>query len=163
MHRGGILPAKKLTPEIAETRGVPQGKDCISPPGHTAFSDARSLIQFANELREMSQKPVGMKLCIGNPIEFAEVVAAMVESKTYLDFITVDGKEGGTGAAPSEYSNAVGTPLIDGLFIVQNLLQGAGIRDKVKVIASGKVISGFGLFRALALGADLANSARGMM
>jgi len=139
------------------------GKDCLSPPGHKAFSDARGLIRFASELREMSQKPVGIKLCVGNPVEFAEVVAAMVEANTYLDFVTVDGKEGGTGAAPAEYSNHVGMPLVDGLYVVHNLLVGAGIRDKVRVLASGKIISGFGLFRALALGADAANSARGMM
>jgi glutamate synthase domain-containing protein 2 len=162
-YRGGILPGQKVTPEIAAVRGIEVGRDCISPPGHKSFSDARGLVRFANELREISQKPVGIKLCVGNPIEFAEVVAAMVESKTYVDFVTVDGKEGGTGAAPAEYSNHVGTPLTDGLYIVHNLLVGAGVRDRVKVIASGKIISGFGLFRAISLGADIGNSARGMM
>lgn len=161
---GGILPGAKVTPEIALTRGVELGQDCVSPSAHSAFGDAEGLILFAQELRKLSGgKPIGFKLCVGNAVEFAQVCKAMVDLEQYVDFITVDGKEGGTGAAPSEYSNHVGTPLIEGLYIVHNLLVGAGLRDRVKVIASGKIFSGFGMFRAVALGADVCNSARGMM
>lgn len=160
---GGLLPAQKITQEIADTRGIPVGEDCHSPASHTAFSNARELIRFASELRNTSRLPVGIKLCIGNPREFAEIVYAMREADTYLDFVTVDGGEGGTGAASYEHINNAGMPMYDGLYIVSSLLIGAGIKDKVKVIAAGKVFSGFTLYRTLALGADLCNSARGFM
>jgi len=159
-----MLPAAKITKEIAEARGIDMAKDCDSPGRHSAFSDARGLIRFVEELRSLSGgKPVGFKLCLGRPVELATIVGAMVEMEMYPDFITLDGGEGGTGAAPPEFSNHVGYPLHDALNLVQNLLVGAGVRQHVKVIASGKITSGFGMLKANALGADICNSARGMM
>ena len=161
---GGILPASKLTQEIAQIRHVPMGEDVISPPAHTAFSDPIGLLKFVQQLRELSGgKPVGFKLCIGHKGEFLSICKAMLESKILPDFITVDGGEGGTGAAPIELTNSVGTPLRDGLSFVHNALTGIGVRQEIKLIASGKVFSAFHLLRALALGADAVNSARGMM
>ncbi|NOZ01154.1 MAG: FMN-binding glutamate synthase family protein [Deltaproteobacteria bacterium] len=161
---GGILPAAKLTEEIAGVRGVPLGHDVVSPPAHTAFDGPRGLLEFVARLREMSKgKPVGFKLCVGHPSEFLGICKAMVETGLRPDFITVDGGEGGTGAAPLELSNSVGTPLREGLVFVRNSLAGIGVRDQVRIIAAGKITTGFHLFRAMALGADLCNSARGMM
>ncbi len=161
---GGILPAIKLTQEIAEIRKVPMGQDVISPASHSAFSTPLELLEFVQQLRQLSQgKPVGFKLCIGDQTEFMAIAKAMLESKIYPDFITIDGGEGGTGAAPVELTNSVGTPLKDGLVFVHNLLTGLGIRDQLKLIASGKVFSSFHLLRLLALGADSVNSARAMM
>ena len=161
---GGILPASKVNAEVAKIRHVEIGKDVLSPPTHRAFSTPKGLIEFVQKLRELSGgKPVGFKLCIGKKIEFFAICKAMIELDTYPDFITVDGSEGGTGAAPREFTNFLGTPLNDGLNFVHNTLVGCGIRDKIKVIASGKVIDSFGMVTKFALGADMCNSARGMM
>jgi len=161
---GGILPAAKVTPEVAEIRGVPMGRDVISPPAHTAFATPRQLLEFLARLRELSGgKPVGFKLCVGRRDEFLGICKAMVETGLRPDFVTVDGAEGGTGAAPLEFTNSVGTPLSEGLAFVHNALQGVGVRREVKVIASGRIVTGFDMARRLALGADVCNSARGMM
>ena len=161
---GGILPAAKITPEIAAIRGVPMGEDVISPAAHRAFSNPIELLEFVVRLRELSGgKPVGFKFCVGKRREFLAICKAMLETGNCPDFITVDGGEGGTGAAPFEFSNSLGCPLVDGLTFVHNSLTGIGLRDQVKIIASGKVASGFGLTRMLALGADLCNAARAMM
>jgi glutamate synthase domain-containing protein 2 len=161
---GGILPAIKVSTEIAAARGVERGEDCISPPAHSAFSTPIELLEFVQTLRELSGgKPVGFKLCVGIRRHFMAICKAMLKTKIYPDFITVDGSEGGTGAAPVEFSDFIGTPLAEGLSFVHNSLVGAGLRDKLKIIASGKVVSGFDMVTKIALGADLCNSARGMM
>ncbi len=161
---GGILPAVKLTPEIANIRKVPMGSDVISPPSHSSFTTPLEMLVFIEKLKDLSGgKPVGIKLCIGNKQEFLSLCKAMLSSKTYPDFITVDGGEGGTGAAPIEFTNSVGMPLRDALVFVQNALVGCGLRDKTKLIASGKALSAFHVLRLLALGADTVNSARAMM
>lgn len=161
---GGMLPASKITPEIAEARGIPMGVDCISPPAHSTFSTPIGLMEFIGQLRELSGgKPVGFKLCIGHRREFMSMVKAMLKTGIIPDFIVVDGKEGGTGAAPVEFANRVGMPMLEGLTFVHNALRGAGIRDEVKIGAAGKIISAFDIARAFALGADWCNSARGFM
>jgi glutamate synthase domain-containing protein 2 len=161
---GGILPAKKVTEEIARIRGVPLGRDVLSPPSHSAFEGPRGLITFLAKLRELSGgKPVGFKLCLGNPIEFLSVLKAMIELDEGPDFITIDGGEGGTGAAPLEFSNSVGAPLRDGLIFIDDALRAAGLRDGVKLFSAGKIASGFDVVHQLALGADACNSARSMM
>ncbi|WP_223787314.1 FMN-binding glutamate synthase family protein [Marinicella meishanensis] len=161
---GGILPAVKLTAEIAEIRHVPMGQDVLSPAHHTAFDSPTGLLQFVQQLRELSGgKPIGFKLCIGRRSEFLAICKAMLTTGIQPDFITIDGSEGGTGAAPIEFTNSVGTPLKDALIIVNNALIGTGLRDDIKIIAAGKIISAFHLIKALALGADAVNSARGMM
>jgi len=161
---GGILPAAKITEELAAIRGVPMGQDVISPPAHTAFRDPRGLLRFVARLRELSGgKPVGFKLCVGVPSEFLALCMAMRETGLTPDFIAVDGGEGGTGAAPFEFTNTVGAPLTEGLVLVHNALVGFDLRRKIKVIASGKVASGFTMASRLAIGADLCNSARGFM
>lgn len=161
---GGQLPASKITAEIAEARGVPMGQDCISPPAHRAFSTPRELLAFIRQLRALSGgKPVGFKLCIGQPWEFMAIIKAMLAEDSYPDFIVVDGAEGGTGAAASEFMDSVGMPLRDGFLLVHNTLVGAGIRHHIKVGVSGKIISGFDVARMLAMGADWCNSARGFM
>ncbi|MEM9174184.1 MAG: FMN-binding glutamate synthase family protein [Myxococcota bacterium] len=161
---GGILPAAKITPEVAEIRGVGMGKDVVSPPAHSAFSTPKELLSFVARLRELSGgKPVGFKLCVGKRREFLAVCRAMLETGMVPDFITVDGGEGGTGAAPFEFSNRLGCPLVEGLTFVHNALVGIGLRDQIKIIATGKIASGFGIVRLLALGADLCYAARAMM
>lgn len=161
---GGILPAAKITQEIAEIRGIKMGQDCVSPPVNPECRTPIQLLQFIDTLRELSGgKPVGFKLCVGLGREFMSICKAMLKTGIYPDFITVDGAEGGTGAAPVEFSNNLGMPLNDGLMFVHNCLVGIDLRDKIKVIASGKIISGFDIAVKLALGADLCNSARGMM
>jgi len=161
---GGILPGKKNTPEIAAIRLVKPGTTVFSPPFHSAFSTPIELIKFIDKLRTLSGgKPVGFKLCIGRASEFLSICKAMVQLNTYPDFITVDGGEGGTGAAPPEFSNFVGMPLLDGLALVDNALRGFGIRNEMRLIASGKILTGFHILRAMALGADTCNSARAMM
>jgi glutamate synthase domain-containing protein 2 len=161
---GGILPASKNTPEIAEIRGVEAGTQVDSPPYHKAFNTPLELIKFVAYLRKLSEgKPIGFKLAIGRKSEFIAICKAMVELDIRPDFITVDGGEGGTGAAPLEYSNSIGSPLREGLAFVDDCLIGFGLRNEIKIIASGKVISGFHLVKNLALGADICNSARGMM
>jgi glutamate synthase domain-containing protein 2 len=161
---GGILPAKKLTQEIIDIRGVEPGQDVISPPAHTAFATPAGLIRFLQQLREASGgKPVGFKLCVGKRREFLGIVKAMLATGITPDFITVDGAEGGTGAAPMEFSDSVGTPLNEGLSFVHNALVGAGLRDRIRLIASARVNTGFQIATKVALGADMCNSARAMM
>lgn len=161
---GGVLPAAKISPEIAEARGIPMGKDCVSPASHSAFSTPIELLEFIDQLRSLSGgKPVGFKLCIGHRWEFMAIVKAMLKTGIKPDFIVVDGAEGGTGAAPVEFANRLGTPLRQGLSFVHNCLTGAGLRDDIKIGASGKLISAFDIATALALGADWVNSARGFM
>ena len=161
---GGILPAKKLTPEIVAIRGVEPGKDVISPPAHTAFTTPRGLVLFLKTLRDASGgKPVGFKLCVGKRHEFLGIVKAMIDTGITPDFITVDGGEGGTGAAPLEFSDSVGTPLNDGLAFVHNALVGADLRDRIRIIASGKINTGFQIASKIALGVDMCNAARAMM
>lgn len=161
---GGILPARKVSQEIAEIRHVPLGRDVVSPPAHTTFTTPVEMLHFIERLRTLSDgKPVGFKICIGNRTEFMGIVKAMEETGILPDFITVDGGEGGTGAAPLEFSNSVGSPLVDGLVFVNGALIGAGLRDRLKIISAGKITSGFHILRMLALGADLTNGARSMM
>jgi len=161
---GGILPKEKNTVEIAKIRLVKPHTSVHSPSCHTAFSGAEGLLQFVKQLRELSGgKPVGFKLCVGQPEEFEEICRAMVKTQILPDFITVDGGEGGTGAAPLEFSNFVGTPLREGLVIVVDLLKAYDLKKDIKVIASGKILTGFDIVRTMALGADMCNSARGMM
>jgi glutamate synthase domain-containing protein 2 len=161
---GGVLPGAKVSAEIAATRGVPQGVDCISPSRHSAFSTPIEMMQFIAKMRDLSGgKPAGFKLCIGHPWEFLAVCKAMVETGIYPDFIVVDGKEGGTGAAPLEFTDHLGMPMREGLNFVHNALVGINARDRIKLGASGKIISAFDIARAMALGADWCNSARGFM
>lgn len=161
---GGILPAAKLTLEIARVRKVPMGKDVLSPIAHSAFSTPIGLLEFIQKLRELSGgKPTGFKLCVGRRDEFLSICKAMLKSNILPDFITVDGAEGGTGAAPVEYSNFIGTPLEAGLVFVHNALVGINVRHKIRLICSGKITNGFDMLKNIALGADLCNSARGMM
>lgn len=161
---GGVLLGPKVTPEIAEARGIQPGKDCISPSIHSAFSTPRELLAFVQRLRRLSGgKPTGFKLCVGHPWEFLAIARAMLDSGITPDFIVVDGAEGGTGAAPLEFTDHVGMPLRDGLLFVQNTLVGIGVRDKVKLGVSGKIVTGFDIARVMALGADWCNAARGFM
>ena len=161
---GGVLPAAKVSPEIARTRGVPVGADCVSPARHSAFSTPIEMMQFIGQLRTLSGgKPVGFKLCIGHPSEFLAICKAMLETQITPDYIVVDGKEGGTGAAPQEFLDHVGMPLREGLTFVHNALVGCGLREKVRIGAGGKVISAFDIACTMALGADWCNSARGFM
>jgi len=161
---GGVLPGPKVTEEIAEARGVQVGEDCVSPAAHSSFSTPLELLQFVQQLRTLSEgKPVGFKLCIGHPWEWFGIVKAMLESKILPDFIVVDGAEGGTGAAPLEFSDHMGMPMQEGLRLVHNTLVGAGLRPHIRLGASGKIVSAFDMARTLALGADWCNSARGFM
>ena len=161
---GGVLPGPKVTPEIAEARGVPVGVDCVSPAAHSSFSNPVELLQFVQKLRELSEgKPVGFKLCIGHPWEWFGIAKAMQKTGIYPDFIVVDGSEGGTGAAPVEFTDHMGMPMLEGLRLVHNTLVGLKLRKQIRLGASGKIISGFDVMRTLALGADWCNSARGFM
>ncbi len=161
---GGVLPGKKNTPEIAKIRGVKAGETILSPPGHSAFDGPEGLLNFVKDLRELSGgKPVGFKLCIGKAEEFEAICKAMTATNIYPDFIAVDGAEGGTGAAPLEFANYVGMPLYVGLVLADGLLKKHGHREKLKIIASGKVFNGFGILKAISMGADLTQSARAMM
>ncbi len=161
---GGVLPGPKVTEEIAEARGVQVGEDCVSPAAHSSFSTPMELMQFVQQLRTLSEgKPVGFKLCIGHPWEWFGIVKAMLESKILPDFIVVDGAEGGTGAAPLEFSDHMGMPMQEGLRLVHNTLVGAGLREHIRLGASGKIVSAFDMARTLSLGADWCNSARGFM
>jgi glutamate synthase domain-containing protein 2 len=161
---GGVLPGPKVTPEIAAARGVLVGLDCVSPAAHSAFATPMEMMHFIARLRELSGgKPTGFKLCIGHPWEWFAIVKAMLETGITPDFIVVDGAEGGTGAAPLEFTDHVGAPLQEGLRLVHNTLVGVNLRDRIRIGASGKVISAFDVVRAMAIGADWCNSARGFM
>jgi len=161
---GGVLPGPKVTPEIAAARGVPMGVDCVSPAAHSAFATPLEMMQFIVRLRELSGgKPTGFKLCIGHPWEWFAMVKAMLASGITPDFIVVDGSEGGTGAAPVEFTDHVGSPLQEGLLLVHNTLRGAGLRGRIRLGCAGKVVSAFDIARMMALGADWCNSARGFM
>ncbi|MCD2513168.1 FMN-binding glutamate synthase family protein [Comamonas endophytica] len=161
---GGILPKHKITVEIAETRGIPMGQDCVSPSSHSAFSTPLEMVRFIDRLRTLSGgKPVGFKFCLGHPWEFMGIAKAMLETGIYPDFIVVDGKEGGTGAAPVEFTDHIGVPMREGLLFVHNTLVGLNLRDKIKLGASGKIVSAFDIASVLAIGADWCNSARGFM
>ncbi|MEG0869219.1 MAG: FMN-binding glutamate synthase family protein [Hafnia sp.] len=161
---GGILPGPKVSEEIAQARGVPVGVDCISPASHSAFRTPIELMEFIQKLRELSGgKPVGFKLCIGHPWEFMAIAKAMLQTGILPDFIVVDGKEGGTGAAPREFADHIGMPMKDGLLFIHNTLVGLNLRDKIKIGASGKIVSAFDIAGVLAIGADWCNSARGFM
>jgi len=161
---GGVLPTEKITEEIAAIRGIPMGKDCVSPAVHSEFSTPEGLLHFVRKLREYSGgKPVGFKLCIGLHKEFMGICKAMLKTGILPDFITIDGAEGGTGAAPLEYSNRFGRPINEGLAFAHNCLVGCNLVDKVRLIASGKIVTGFDVILKLALGANLVNMARPMM
>jgi glutamate synthase domain-containing protein 2 len=161
---GGVLPAAKVSREIATARGVPAGVDCISPARHSAFSTPIQLMQFIATMRNLSGgKPTGFKLCVGHPWEFLAICKAMLETQIYPDFIVVDGTEGGTGAAPLEFADHVGMPLREGLHFVHNALIGINVRERIKLGGSGKITSAFDIARVMALGADWSNSARGFM
>ncbi|HLR25522.1 MAG TPA: FMN-binding glutamate synthase family protein [Fodinibius sp.] len=161
---GGVLPAEKVTKEIAEIRGLEPHKKVVSPAYHKEFSDAMGLLDFVQRLRELSGgKPVGFKLCIGKKSEFQDICTAMTQSDILPDFITIDGAEGGTGAAPIEFSDSIGMPLEEALVFVTDTLRGYDLKDDIHIIGSGKIITGFDIIKTMALGADLCNSARGMM
>ncbi|MBI5256236.1 MAG: FMN-binding glutamate synthase family protein [Burkholderiales bacterium] len=161
---GGVLPGPKVTPEIAAARGVPVGVDCVSPAAHSAFSTPVQLLQFLDRLRELSGgKPVGFKFCVGHPWEWFAIAKAMLETDLLPDFIVVDGAEGGTGAAPLEFTDHVGAPLQEGLRLVHNTLVGLNLRGRIKIGCAGKIVSAFDIARAMAVGADWCNSARGFM
>ncbi len=161
---GGVLPASKVSAEIAEARGVPKGEKCVSPSHHKVFSTPRELVQFIAEMRRLAGgKPTGFKLCIGTKHQFLAVCKAMLEEGTTPDFIVVDGSEGGTGAAPQEYEDHVGTPLTEGLMFVHNALVGTGLRERIRIGASGKVATGSDIVKRIAQGADYTNAARAMM
>ena len=161
---GGVLPAAKVSAEIARIREVPQGEKCISPASHRVFQTPRELVLFLARMRELAQgKPVGFKLCVGRRSEFLAICKAMVAEGITPDFIVVDGSEGGTGAAPLEFQDSVGKPLTDGLYVVHNALVGTGLRDRIRIGASGKVATGMDIVKRLAQGADYTNSARAMM
>jgi len=161
---GGVLPGPKVTREIAEARGVEQGVDCVSPASHSAFSTPVEMLQFIARLRELSGgKPVGFKFCIGHPWEWFGIAKAMLETGLLPDFIVVDGGEGGTGAAPLEFADHVGTPVQEGLLLVHNTLVGLNLRDRIRIGCAGKVVSAFDIARMMALGANWCNSARGFM
>ncbi|MGE4324030.1 MAG: FMN-binding glutamate synthase family protein, partial [Sphingobium sp.] len=161
---GGILPADKVTAEISVTRGVPMGEDCVSPPRHRAFSTPIEMMTFIGRLRQLSGgKPVGFKLCVGHPWEFMGMVKAMRETGIVPDFIVVDGGEGGTGAAPLEFTDHIGLPMREGLLFVHNTLVGANLRGQIRIGAAGKITSAFDIAAVLALGADWTNAGRGFM
>jgi glutamate synthase domain-containing protein 2 len=156
---GGVLPAAKVSPEIAQARGVPARVDCISPASRSEFSTPMGLLQFVARLRELSGgKPVGFKLCVGHPWEFFAIAKAMLATGITPDFIVVDGAEGGTGAAPAEFVDHMGMPMQEGLLLVHNTLVGLNLRERIRIGASGKVITAFDIARTLAIGADWCNS-----
>lgn len=161
---GGVLPKSKISDEIAAIRGVSKDQDCISPANHPKAANPKALLEFIQELRTLSGgKPIGFKLCLGNPAEFLSICKAMLETNILPDFITVDGAEGGTGAAPVEFSNRLGMACLEAIYLVNNALIGCGLRDQIKIIAAGKTASSFDLLSKLAMGADTVNAARTMM
>lgn len=161
---GGVLPGPKVTPEIAAARGVPVGVDCVSPASHGAFGTPLEMLQFIEKLRRLSGgKPTGFKFCVGHPWEWFAICKAMLDSGILPDFIVVDGAEGGTGAAPLEFTDHVGAPLQEGLLLVHNTLTGLNLRGRIRIGAAGKVVSAFDIARLMAVGADWCNAARGFM
>tara|TARA_Y100001934_G_scaffold168881_1_gene200794 strand:+ start:59631 stop:61262 length:1632 start_codon:yes stop_codon:yes gene_type:complete len=161
---GGMLPGAKVTQEIARVRQVPPFEDCLSPRSHSAFSTPIEMLEFAAQMRDLAGgKPVGLKLCVGQPHEVFALMKAMLETEIYPEYIVVDGGEGGTGAAPLEFSDWMGMPLLDGLIIMRNALVGTGLKSRIRLAASGKVYSGMGLAKNLAIGADWCNAARAFM
>jgi glutamate synthase domain-containing protein 2 len=161
---GGVLPAAKVSPEISRIRGVAMGEDCVSPAFHRAFSTPIGMMHFIAEMRRLSGgKPAGFKLCIGHRWEFMAICKAMLETEIYPDFIVVDGAEGGTGAAPAEFMDHLGMPMREGVNFVHNALIGINARERIRIGAAGKIVTGFDMARAIALGADWCNSARGFM
>ncbi len=161
---GGVLPAAKVSEEISRIRGVGMGEDCISPPYHKAFSTPLQMMAFIGEMRRLSGgKPAGFKMCIGHPWEFLAICKAMLQTGIYPDFVVVDGNEGGTGAAPLEFMDHLGMPMREGVNFVHNALIGINARDRIRIGASGKIATAFDIARAMALGADWCNSARGFM
>lgn len=161
---GGILPAAKVSEEISKIRNVPMGQDVLSPPGHSAFHDADSMVLFINTLRELSEgKPIGIKLCLGYHREFDDIIKSMLKFKLYPDYIVVDGAEGGTGAAPLEFTNYMGTPGKDALIYIVDKLKEAGLKEKIKIISTGKITTAFDIVRLLCLGADATYAARSML
>ena len=161
---GGVLPGAKVTAEIAAIRGVAQGEDCLSPPSHSAFANPVEMMGFIAELRRLSGgKPVGFKLCLGHSWEFLAICKAMLTTQIYPDFIVIDGKEGGTGAAPLEFLDHLGMPMREGLVFAHNALVGIGARERIRLGVAGKITNAFDMARALALGADWCNAARGFM
>ena len=161
---GGVLPAAKVSEEISKIRGVPMGEDCISPATHRAFSTPLEMMAFIGEMRRLSGgKPAGFKMCVGHPWEFLAICKAMLQTGIYPDFIVVDGNEGGTGAAPLEFMDHLGMPMREGVNFVHNALIGINARDRIKIGAAGKIATAFDMARAMAIGADWCNSARGFM
>ena len=161
---GGVLPAAKVSEEISKIRGVAMGEDCVSPANHRAFSTPLEMMAFIGVIRRLSGgKPAGFKLCIGHPWEFLAICKAMLESRIYPDFIVVDGNEGGTGAAPLEFMDHLGMPMREGVNFVHNALIGINARDRIRIGAAGKIATAFDMARAMAIGADWCNSARGFM
>ena len=161
---GGVLPAPKVTPEIAVTRGVPEWVECVSPARHSEFDTPRGLLAFVSRLRELSGgKPVGFKLAIGHPWEWLGIAKAMHETGELPDFIVVDGAEGGTGASPAEFIDHVGVPMHEALMLVHNTLVGLDLRDRIKLGAAGRITSAFDIARTMAMGADWCNAGRGYM
>ncbi len=161
---GGVLPAAKVSEEISKIRGVAMDEDCISPASHRAFSTPLEMMAFIGEMRRLSGgKPAGFKLCIGHPWEFLAICKAMLQTGIYPDFIVVDGNEGGTGAAPLEFMDHLGMPMREGVNFVHNALIGINARDRIRIGAAGKIATAFDMARAMAIGADWCNSARGFM
>jgi len=161
---GGVLPAAKVSAEISATRGVPMGRDCVSPARHSAFTTPLGLLQFVARLRDLSGgKPTGFKLAIGHPWEWFGIAKAMHESGILPDFIVVDGAEGGTGAAPAEFIDHVGVPMHEALMLVHNTLVGLELRERIRIGAAGKIVGAFDIARTLSMGADWCNAARGYM
>ena len=161
---GGVLPGIKVTEEIAQIRLVQVGETVLSPPTHPEFNSPEGLLKFVERLRNLSTgKPIGFKLCLGKKIEFLAIIKAMLKSNIYPDFITIDGAEGGTGAAPVEFSNRIGTPCIEATYYVNQILVGAGIRDRIKIISSGQTATGFDMLEKIIVGADTVNAGRSMM
>lgn len=161
---GGLLPGPKVTDEIAKIRGIQAHQDCASPASHSAFSTPNEMMEFVGKMRDLSKgKPVGFKLCVGQPHQVFALMKAILNTGIYPDFIVIDGAEGGTGAAPLEFSDWVGAPLHDGLLLMRNALVGCGLKDRVRLVAGGKIYSGMGLARAMAMGADWCNAARAFM
>ncbi len=161
--KGGVLPQSKITEEIARIRNIPRDRDCVSPPAHAEWGDVKGLLDFIWILQQESGKPVGIKFCVGDPAFVTDLARLIRETGRHPDFITIDGKEGGTGAAPLSFSDRVGYPLREALILVDDTLRSAGVRDRVRLIASAKIFTGAELAMAIALGADMAQSARGFM